>query len=635
MCGIFCLILHNPTKVDIDPFLESLHHRGPDDKGALYWQPGSKAESKPALCSVALGQTRLSIIDLTNAGHQPMVSEDGRWWIVLNGEVYNYLELRSELEGKGNSFRTSSDTEVVLKAIITWGPEVAFSRFIGMFALALLDTFQKKIIVARDPFGIKPFFYCHWSGGLAFSSEIWPLLNLPGVDQNLVSERVFEYLRFGIIDYGDGTLVNGVKQIPPASWGEINLENSIELGLKKYWDIKKISQIEISFNDAVQLVREKFLRNIELHMRSDVPVGMALSGGLDSSSIVCAARFLYPNKEIHTFSYIPEDSNISEEHWIKMVTNHAKTVSHVVKPESSDFEKDVLELIKIQGEPFGSTSIYAQYCIFQSARKEGIPVLLDGQGADEILGGYVSFQGARLASLVRKKDIWGALNLFKAQKRFSDRDSFQIFQFACQKLLPVSFLSFSKWLVNKNQIPGWLNKNWFSSHGIDFKKYFHKNSITKCLRDALEESISFSMLPHLLRYEDRNSMAFSIESRVPFLTKDFVSFLLSLPEEYIIGKDGENKKVFREAMRGIVPEMILKRRDKLGFVTPEKKWLKNNNNFSLFNKMILLSENIKCFNFEKVKEHFNHFFKEDSEDNFCYWRILNFIAFHNLIYKEV
>jgi asparagine synthase (glutamine-hydrolysing) len=630
MCGIFGIIAKDDIYVDLSKSLKLLHHRGPDDGGAVYWRPGqSGVVDRPGLCRVALGHRRLSVIDLSQAGHQPMASADGRWWLVYNGEVYNYLELRAELEESGYSFHSRTDTEVVLMALSVWGPERALPRFTGMFALALLDTVNQTILFARDPFGIKPLFFCHWRDGLAFSSEIQPLLDLPSVGRELDAERVWHYLRYGASGHGDGTLIENVRQLSSANWCRFGLDEiSGFTSFKPYWYPEGVCQADITFDQAVESFRQRFLDSIKLHTRSDVPVGTALSGGLDSSAIVCAIRHLEPSAEIHTFSYLADDQSINEKQWVDIVNNHVGAIPHFVKIDADDLVTDLDRLMSVQGEPFGSTSIYAQYRVFQAAHESGIIVMLDGQGADEQLGGYPWHQGYQLAGLLRRGRWNDAIRLLWSQSHWGRSSSIPI-AWAANALLPLWVLPFARTFANRTDRPSWVRWSWFRERGVSGVYPFRPADNPNTLRQVLRNETYVTGLPRLLRYEDRNSMAWSIESRVPFLTTDLGSFLATLPEDYLVGPDGSSKRVMRVALRGIVPDSILDRRDKIGFATPERDWLSKRPD--LVASTIAFAPNVPFFDAKKIAGFCKSVIDGRRPFTEQVWRLINFSRWYRNI----
>jgi asparagine synthase (glutamine-hydrolysing) len=559
MCGIAGFLGEAVGSAQVP--LASLAHRGPDDSG---WIAHASHQTRRPLHSVLLHR-RLSILDLSEAGHQPMASADGAHTIVFNGEIYNYRELREELERAGRVFRTQSDTEVLLQAYIHWGP-ACLRKLIGMFAFAVRDERRRILFLARDFFGMKPLYYVRSPRGLAFASEIKALLDWLPLKRTVQPHRLYEYLRWDCTDHGGATLWSEIRQVPAAHYLEVPLDRPDQAEPVRYWNLPDGDTLDISFDEAARRVREMFLQNIRLHLRSDVPVGAALSGGIDSSAIVAAMRVVEPGAEVHAFSYIADEPALSEERWVDLVASQARAIVHKIHPQPSELIGDLDRLISTQDEPFGSTSIYAQYCVFRAARQSGIKVMLDGQGADEMLAGYGRYVPARLSTLLRNGRWIEAWRLARrASQAPGMRAQLKLWMQAGRLLLPAG----GKRLLGRWLMPAWLNADWFARRGVAIDPVRQGMG----LREELRQTVGVTSLPQLLRYEDRNSMASSIESRLPFLTPDLAEFLLRLPEDYILGRDGTTKSVFRQAMRGIVPDAILDRRDKIGFATPEQRWL--------------------------------------------------------------
>jgi len=579
VCGIAGLALRTPDPrgvVLLEGLSRALAHRGPDDRGYLLWgEEGPVAVRDPVPVEsfrLGLAHRRLSILDLTEAGWQPMPSPDGRLYVVYNGEVYNFLELREALKARGHVFRSASDTEVLLAAWREWG-EGSLMRLVGMFAFALLDVQEKVLYLVRDFFGIKPLYYAFLPGGLAFASEIPPLLSLPWVRRRVNPGRLYAYLRFGLTDHGGETLFAEVRQVPPGHYLRVPLEAPEGAELVRYWHLFPEEGGNLSFKEAADRLRELFLESVRLHLRSNVPLGFALSGGIDSSAIVCAVRHLEPHLELNAFSFVAEDEAVSEERYVDQVAEACSVRVHKVRVTPEELVQDLGALLRIQGEPFGSTSIYAQYRVFRRAREEGIKVMLDGQGADELLAGYVSYGAARVASLLASGRPLEALALLRRLSRLPGREG--TWKRVLGRLLPPALQPLARRLGGEALLPPWLNASWFAERGVVPKPPSRLLGPRRDhLRQELLEALTETSLPMLLRYEDRNSMAHSIESRVPFLTPALARFVLGLPEAYILAPDGTSKAVFREAMRGLVPEEVLARRDKIGFVTPELRWLR-------------------------------------------------------------
>ena len=578
MCGIAGLVLTSADRVDgkvLKAMFDDLEHRGPDDAGLLLLRGRQvslrRVAGEDAVGDAILMHRRLSIIDLSQAGWQPMRSRDGRYYVIFNGEIYNYLELRAELVSLGHDFDSHSDTEVLLAAYSEWGAK-ALNRLTGMFAFAILDVDLQKIFIARDFFGIKPLYFARWRDGFVFASEINPILRLPGIQRRVNVQRLYDYLRFGLTDYGGDTLFEGIKQLPAAHYLEVSLDDPAPAEPIRYWHVDANQRIDISFEDAAARLRDLFLESVSLHLRSDVAVGVALSGGIDSSSISAAMRQLAPDLTIHAFSYIADEPMVNEERWVDVMGAAGNLVVHKVKPQPTELAADLENLIALQGECFASTSIYAQHRVFQSARQVGIKVMLDGQGADEMLGGYEIYIAARLVSLVREGRLAEAARFVRDASRRQRSGNWRLWLRAFDFLVPPKLQGPLRRWTGEDLLPPWLNKKWFDERQVKPISLNYKNG-KDVLRQTLVHTLTEVSLPSLLRYEDRNSMASSIESRVPFLTPALVNFVLALPEEYVIAADGTTKSVFRAAMRGIVPDPILDRRDKIGFVTPEKGWL--------------------------------------------------------------
>jgi asparagine synthase (glutamine-hydrolysing) len=578
MCGIAGWISATPNPAMLETVRgwgKTLAHRGPDDLGVLALVPdGVRLGREASLISndarLVLWHRRLSILDLSPAGWQPMVSRDGGQYIVFNGEIYNYLELREELQTLGSSFTSASDTEVLLEAYRVWGAEM-LPRLIGMFAFAILDLTRRVVFLARDPFGIKPLYYALHAGGFAFASEQKALLELPGLSRTVNAQRVFDYLRYGLTDHGADTMIDAIKQLLPAHWMEVSLDGTPSEA-QAYWRLDPTRKLELGFDEAASELHRLFLENVRFHLRSDVPVGACLSGGIDSSAIVTAMRALEPGLDVHTFSYVADEASVNEERWVDVVNAATNATAHKTHLGPGDLIGDLEHLLSTHDEPFGSTSIYAQYRVFKLARQAGVTVMLDGQGADELLGGYHVYVAARVASLVRQGRLDQALALARKASRLPGKG--KLWLWLGEFLVSPGVQNPLRRLAGAERVPDWLNANWFVQHGVNLSsgKYHYPRS-RDVLLEQLHQTLTRSSVPMLLRYEDRNSMAHSIESRVPFLTTRLVEFVLALPEAHLINDSGTSKAVFRKAMRGLVPDVILDRKDKIGFATPERNWL--------------------------------------------------------------
>jgi asparagine synthase (glutamine-hydrolysing) len=384
-------------------------------------------------------------------------------------------------------------------------------------------------------------------------------------------QRIYDYLAHGDYDSNADTFYQGIHHLPPAHWFSLDLRSGKASAPKQWWVPSVVERHGWRFDDAAQQVREQFLTNIRLHLRSDVLVGAALSGGIDSSAVVCAMRYVEPDMPIHTFSYIAEGSDVNEEYWVDRVNAHVGAIPHKVTVSAEDLARDMDDLICTQGEPFGSTSIYAQYRVYQLAKEAGVTVTLDGQGADEMLAGYLGYPGQRLRSLIETGQFRSAWEFWKNWSVWPGRSRMLAAKYFVSELTDGFLYSFLRKLDGKPNVPDWINMKPFLENGVVLMKpRLRPRSSHKGRRviDELALSLTQRGISSLLRHGDRNSMRFSVESRVPFLTLDMVNLLLSMPEEYLISQGGETKSVFRAAMRGVVPDDILDRKDKIGFGTP-------------------------------------------------------------------
>lgn len=620
MCGILGAAWRQgalaPSDAMMRKALYSLRNRGPDDQGSERYRIAGS--------DVVLAHTRLSIIDLTSAGHQPMSSTDGQLAIVFNGEIYNYRELRAELGSIGYSFYTSSDTEVLLTAWRHWGRD-CLRRLTGMFSFVVIDHNASKLTCVRDAFGIKPFYYTQDSGVFLFASEIAAIKNLKKERVTLDWQRAYDYLVHGDYDSGPRTFLDGVFHLQPGYLLEVDLTSGDVSEPSSWWRPSIQERTDLSFDQAAELVRHRFLENVRLHLRSDVPLGAALSGGIDSSAVVCAMHFVMPDLPINTFSYIARGSSLSEEEWVDRVNGYVGAIPHKVVVSASELAADLDEMIRVQGEPFGSTSIYAQFRVFRLARERGVTVTLDGQGADEMLAGYNGYPGQRIRSLLEKGNVAEAWDFLGEWADWPERTRLAGIKRAVAEMTQGQLYDVLRRLNGMQDMPAWLDAGVLEERGI-IRRYprqrSNENEIGRRVVAELALSLTRRGLPALLRHGDRNSMRFSVESRVPFLTLGMVELLLSLPESYLISAKGETKHVFRAAMRGIVPDDVLDRRDKIGFATPEQEW------------MLSMSDTVRgwlkedlhlpFFNQQEVVKAFDQIVAGKQQFSWQVWRWINF-----------
>jgi asparagine synthase (glutamine-hydrolysing) len=530
--------------------------------------------------TLALGHTRLSIIDLSEGGHQPMQSADGRFTIAFNGEIYNYTELRTELQGFGYQFNTESDTEVLIAAWSRWG-EAALPRLIGMFAFAIYDSDSQRLSLVRDGFGIKPLFFSQCDSRVTFASELQAILVLNEHSDEINLQRAFDYLVSGLQDDGPTTFVQGVCRVEPGHAVHFDLSSTDVLQSRcrvaRWWFPAIRETSRLSFHQAAQQLRDLFLASVEFHLRSDVPVCIALSGGIDSSAIACAARVVQPKLDLHTFSFVGEDGAKSEEKWIDLVNGHTRAASHKIRIQPEALESDFDDFLTCQGEPVGSPAVYAQWRVFQEVKRLGMKVVLEGQGGDELLGGYWGYPGQFLRSCIERGDFMTAWRLCVNYRAAApDRSDRSPLRALIGQLVPEGLYSMACRMRGLQAAPSWVRRAGLRSEGIRprvarFKRGSDGSGRRVC--EVLRESMLGHGLSHLLRYGDRNAMWFSVENRVPFLTLPLAEFMLSQPEHFLVSPRGETKTLFRAAMRGIVPDPILDRHDKIGFDSPTRAWM--------------------------------------------------------------
>jgi asparagine synthase (glutamine-hydrolysing) len=553
--------------------MQIMKHRGPDDEGVFLEN------------NIGLGFVRLSIIDLSPAGHQPKLSQDGRYVIVFNGEIYNYIELREELKQVGVVFVTNTDTEVLLNAYIHWG-EDCMNRFNGMWAFIIYDRETRSVFAARDRFGVKPFYYIQTDDYIGFCSEIPPLLSLLDHKPTPNRQTIFDFLVFNRTDQTEATFFEEIKKLPHGHQFRLDLSTgSLDSSLcaEKWYDLKKKVSSVAGFNNAEEY-RELLSSSIGLRLRSDVPVGVCLSGGLDSSSIVSLLLSDYQKEDLNTFSAVYNKGQIGDE--TEFINEYRTSLKNMffTTPDGSSLAADLDHFVKAHGEPIPSTSPYAQFKVMKLAQGK-VVVTLDGQGADEELAGYHYFFGFYFKDLLTHGRI-GKLSSELYHYLATHRSLFGIKSFLFF-MLPKSIRTKAR--VNEK---GYLN--------VDFvNQYKNSNSIagnlygSKSLTDALLDHFEYK-LDHLLKWEDRNSMWFSLESRVPFLDYRLVEKTLATAGDWKIRK-GMTKYILREAMKGILPEKIRLRRDKIGFGTPQDEWFREPIWQSIINE-VLKSESFKSRN---------------------------------------
>ncbi len=544
MCGIAGQFALNGGEADaplVGAMAERLAHRGPDGEGNFFSGP------------VGLAHRRLAIIDLSDEGRQPMTNEDGSLWIVFNGEIYNYRELRAELLAAGHRFTSATDTEVILHAYEEWGRD-CLHRFNGMWAFALWDGRRRELFCARDRLGVKPFYYTVIGGSFLFASEIKALRAHPAAGEVPNDRMLLTFLAWGVADHTSETMYDGIFQLPPAHAVVVSEEGVGEP--ERYWDFEMNPAprgAAVDDEAAARRVRDLLTDAVRLRLRSDVPVGTCLSGGIDSSTVTALINELLRAESPEsvgdrqkTFSVCFDNPMFDESGHIDTVVAATGVDGHRTTPDTVGLWEDIERLLYMQDEPFASLSIYAQYCVMRLAR-EKVKVVLDGQGADEQLGGYIAYQAPYIRGLLRRHEFLAALREGIGSVRHHR--------------------SFFSWAAQQFRVRS-ERRDLLRGSAPEVLRY------AGSLDAVLKRETVASNLPLLLHWEDRNSMAFSIEARVPFLDYRLVEYLASLPLDQKVRR-GVTKYVLRRAIRGLVPDAVRCRMDKMGFVTPEEVWMKD------------------------------------------------------------
>jgi len=554
--------------------IEVIDHRGPDGEG---WR-----EFAAPAGLVVLAHRRLAIIDTSSAGNQPMSFGDGRYWIVYNGEIYNYLELRSMLESAGITFHTRTDTEVLLAAYAHWGGD-CLHRLNGMFAFAIWDEQEKTLFAARDRFGIKPLYLHQTKAGFALASEIKQFACLPEFSPRLNAARAFDFLTSGITDHSAETLFEGVRQVRGGEYLRtvVRDDRLSDLEIRRWYSLPDKPEAVFDKVQAADRLRELLTDSVGLRLRADVPIGSCLSGGLDSSSIVCLINQALKVKESTdiqtTISACYDDSPVDERQYIDLVLSATGVGNVKVFPQHLGVFQGLDKLAYHLDEPFGSTSIFAQSEVFRAARENGIKVMLDGQGADEQLAGYHTMYGAYHASLFKGLRWRRLLRELNQQRRRHGVELKAQILGLLEAGYPRTLFSLYR-RTGRSVLPPWLRGEAWAGEDMPVLPK-HAAAVASglqapsTLKGLCRADLLCTGLPKLLRYEDRNSMAHGVEARLPFLDFRLVEFLDGLGERFKI-EDGETKRLLRVAMRGVLPEKIRSRSDKIGFATPEADWIR-------------------------------------------------------------
>ena len=629
MCGISGIVQlqgsSNQLPVILKKMNDKLKHRGPDDEGFTLFKdgkvqcfsgqdtPASSLSSHLAFApkfhidsakehpfQVGFGHRRLAIIDLSAGGHQPMcLQENQEIWITLNGEIYNYIELREELQSYGFVFHTESDVEIVLASYQHWGTD-CLTHFNGMWSFVIYDHQKNQFFGARDRFGVKPLYYLQNEQHFAFASEQKALLEVPSYHRAVNLDAMLPFLLYGQVELQSEGFFKDLYELKPGHFFTFDLSNS-KLKIERYFELCATNKNQAfhaaSFEDAKKLTRQMIKDAVRIRFRSDVPIGFCLSGGLDSSTIVCTAAEIIKEESISslkngikTFT-ASNDSLLDESSWAKQIVDHTKAEWHNVKVDSKTLIEDIQQLIYFQDIPLATTSTYAQSRVMCAAQEQGISILIDGQGGDELYAGYQTFYYSYFNQLFTTfdwKTLYNELR-FLENSPVTMKELFAAFIKINLSKFPAKIRASlsKKWKSETNLItPQFLRSN---AKNVQFHGEFRSDSLNQRLKSYCTETY----LKGLLRWEDRCSMHYSIESRTPFSDDiNLIQHAFSLPANYKI-RNGWSKFILRESIKGLVPESIRLRKDKKGFSIPQNKWLMEQETafFELFQSLKHLDTN--------------------------------------------
>ncbi len=599
MCGICGIINFNGESVkeeSIRKMMQIQKHRGPDDDG-VYLDD-----------NIGLGFVRLSILDLSLAGHQPMFSSDNRYCIIFNGEVYNYLEIRDELKDSF-SFNSNSDTEVVLNSYIKWG-EKCLDKFNGMFSMVIYDILEKQLFIARDRFGIKPFYYFKDDNRFIFASDIPPILSAMGQKPTADNDVILNYLLLNRTNYNENSFFKEVKKLRPGCFLKIQ-GNKIEN--RRWYNIRNELKGK-GFNtpaDYYNCLKD----SIEIQLRSDVPVGICLSGGLDSSAIASTILKEHNHSSFHSYSAIYETGDVGDEQEYINEYIGSNMMLHSTKPSPIDLLKNLDKYIEALSEPIPGTSEYAEFKVMELAKRHST-VILNGQGADEVLGGYDYFYGLYLKELILKFKIKTFIRELIFLKKFG--------KLLCTLKFFVYFMSpaFLKLFMSNRRI-NIIDNTFYKTHKKASEIVVKNLYASKSLRDFFIRHFEYKF-EHNLLWADKSGMYFSIETRFPFLDHRLIENSLACKSSQIF-KDGWTKYILREGLTGILPEKIRTRKSKVGFETPENEWFRTPE-FSEFINKIIDSDSFKnriYFNLKAFRKLYSDHLNRKKNAANTIWKVIH------------
>ena len=567
ICGIYNLDRENRVgEAALVRMADSIQHRGPDDRG--YYIDDN----------LGIANLRLSIIDLSPAGHQPMSDESGRYWIVYNGEIYNYVELRQQLAGKGCQFFSNSDTEVILRLFMLEGPE-AVKKLNGMFAFVIWDKQERKLFGARDRLGIKPFYYFKDQDQFVFGSEIKAIFASGQVGRAVDDEGMADYLTFQFC-LNDKTLFRNIRKLEPGCWLELDAAGN--LNIQKYWNL----DFQVDTDHTSEYFEYQLTRLLEdavrIQLRADVPVGAHLSGGLDSSTVTCLAASLLDNP-IHTFSGgFKESPRYDETRFARMAAEQAGSIHHEIFPSEQDFVELMPKLIYAMDEPAAGPGIFPQLMVSQLA-KQNVKVVLGGQGGDEVFGGYTRYLVAYLEECIRggiqgtQEDAKYVVSFDTILPNLTQLRGYEpmLRYFWSEGLFDSQEARYYRLVDRGMEMKGLLSGDLANPAGgystfQAFSDLFNSGGLSSYINKMTRFDL-LTLLPALLHVEDRTSMLVSLESRVPLLDHRIVELAASMPPA-VKFEGGRSKHIFRKVVGQLLPKGITERKDKMGFPVPLSEW---------------------------------------------------------------
>jgi len=571
MCGIAGIVAldgFDPGK--LVAMTQMIAYRGPDGYGFAYATAGTSArveirqgdERMPEVRrpQIGLGNRRLAIVDLSPSGNQPMQSADGSLCLTYNGEIYNYKEIREELRALGYRFASGTDTEVVLNSYQAWG-EQCLRKFNGMWSFALWDRPRQRLFCARDRFGVKPFYFTAGERAFYLGSEIKQVLYASGIRRTANLRAIADFLEYGLQDHLEETSFEGVFQLLGGCYLTLELNEVLRPQIQRYWELEAQPERKIEPAEAAEEFHARLEKAVKIRLRSDVPVGVSLSGGLDSSAILCEARRVSPGTRFPCFSACFEDASIDERAYMSAVASATESERHWTFPDAASFWNACETIVYHQDEPIGGPSVFAQWSVMREARKARVPVLLGGQGGDESLCGYQKYYFFHLWHLFRRVDPTLFREAFALAMRLWN---FRWSREAAGRYLP------SMGQKVRTSASERLGAAPMRDLARDCRRMLGAGS---SVAERQKTDLTVSSIPKLLRHEDRNSMAHSIESRMPFLDYELVEFAVRCPASLKL-RNGWTKWILRAALDGTLPDQVRLRKSKLGFNTPETNWLR-------------------------------------------------------------